>query len=347
MSAWFQAECPQAPQRDPRLDDAAAVAAQGAEGRTPDLVDLRFALRRAGVVDEHMLPLHLPDGDPQAALRASLSSAGPAACAMTHGGAAHRRGPAATTLILVRRVVTLDRPPALQIQGDELALAGALAAGFRSPSLLYSGPDGRVGEGVVTRRLGARFSAVAPLRAGPGRYRIEVLVEGPTGPTVAALFSVWTGVSPPVVPTVRLAPEGTPMELLAAERRRRGLPALRRHDSLNAAALAHSVDMRRGRWFGHRSPEGRGPTERLLAAGVRSGRVLENVAIAATPARAHLEVLESPGHLRNLLDPRVTHVGVGVHEAGGRAYVTWLFAELKTSTAGGRARKKGPGSTTP
>ena len=137
------------------------------------------------------------------------------------------------------------------------------------------------------------------------------------------------------------------MQLLAAERRRRGLPVLRRHDGMDAAALAHSVDMRRRRWFGHRSPEGRGPTERLLAAGIRSGRVLENVALATTPARAHLEVLESPGHLRNLLDPRVTHVGVGVHEADGRAYVTWLFAELRTSSAAGRARTTGPASTTP
>jgi uncharacterized protein YkwD len=53
-------------------------------------------------------------------------------------------------------------------------------------------------------------------------------------------------------------------------------------------------------------------TTRLVARGLRFTQAGENLANASTPRQALAAMLSSPGHKKNLLDPRWTHVGVGV-----------------------------------
>ena len=57
VSAWYQAQGLPAPQRDPRLDAAAAIAAQRAADGAHTEEDLRFSLRRAGIVDHEILTI--------------------------------------------------------------------------------------------------------------------------------------------------------------------------------------------------------------------------------------------------------------------------------------------------
>lgn len=333
VGAWFSAQGIPTPQRDPRLDDAAAIASSRAgEGATGE-ADLRFALRRAGVVDSEVISVRSAGSARR--ILAELDRRGPQAAAMTHWGAAGDDA----TVILARRMVRLDSPPPLRVRGDSLLLTGGLTEGWSELHVLFSRPDGQVVDAPIRRKPAGGFDTRIPLTAGPGRYRVELLVEGPT---VAALFSVWSGTEAPLVPEVRLPPRfRSPAANLEETRRRAGAPPLRRLDALDAVALAHSADMARRGYFAHRSPDGAGPLERVARSGVTAGRVLENIATASDPARAHMQVVDSPGHLRNMVDPAVTDYGLGVFWDAGVAYVTWVFAELRTSSGAGTARRSG------
>lgn len=52
----------------------------------------------------------------------------------------------------------------------------------------------------------------------------------------------------------------------------------------------------------------------------------ENVGYASSIEKVHSAFLESPAHRKALLDPRYTHVGVGVTERNGRLWVAVVFA---------------------
>lgn len=139
------------------------------------------------------------------------------------------------------------------------------------------------------------------------------------------------------------------------ERTKRGLKPLNVRREILPAARFHSLDMGVNNFFGHDSPRGRDHRFRLTAfdrTGVYSMSA-ENVAksaqtctdgynrpipcreargiAVATPSDVvtslHRQLMNSPGHRRNILDPRATHVAVGVARGNDGFYVTQLFAE--------------------
>lgn len=52
----------------------------------------------------------------------------------------------------------------------------------------------------------------------------------------------------------------------------------------------------------------------------------ENIAYNASVGAAFDALVDSPGHLRNMVNSGFTHLGVGVHVENGRVYVTQVFA---------------------
>ena len=101
---------------------------------------------------------------------------------------------------------------------------------------------------------------------------------------------------------------------------------------VSRAARAHSEDMLERGYLGHLAPSGESPHARARRAGVDAARLLENVSVAPDLARAHAALLDSPGHRRNVLDPEVTHVGLGVarglQSERPVLYLTQVFAKL-------------------
>jgi uncharacterized protein YkwD len=98
------------------------------------------------------------------------------------------------------------------------------------------------------------------------------------------------------------------------------LPALRENRRLRKAAVAHSRDMVRDRFFEHTTPEGATMVDRILRARyVREDQgwaLGENLAWGTgsfgTPRGAVDAWMESPGHRENLLRRTYRHVGIGV-----------------------------------
>jgi uncharacterized protein YkwD len=103
-------------------------------------------------------------------------------------------------------------------------------------------------------------------------------------------------------------------------RAKRDLPLLHEHKRLRRAALGHSRDMVRDRYFDHTTPEGVTMVDRILRAGyVREaqgwalGENLEwGTGSLATPRGAVDAWMKSPGHRANVLRRSYRELGVGV-----------------------------------
>lgn len=110
-------------------------------------------------------------------------------------------------------------------------------------------------------------------------------------------------------------PDGVVREfqrLANAHRRSIGCGPLAWDPLAGGVAQAHAEDMVRRDYFSHRNPEGRGPFDRLRAAGVTYAAAAENLAFGYPTAAGVLRGwLESPGHRRNLENCRYTTHGVG------------------------------------
>ena len=107
--------------------------------------------------------------------------------------------------------------------------------------------------------------------------------------------------------------------LLNAERRRRGLGALRPEPRLRLAALRHSRDMARRGYLEHVTPEGLDHAERIARAGYPLGARSvsgENLASGEREAAAPAVIVDgwmhSPGHRRNILRPEFREIGIGI-----------------------------------
>jgi hypothetical protein len=71
--------------------------------------------------------------------------------------------------------------------------------------------------------------------------------------------------------------------------------------------------------------------ERAKRAGARFSVIAENVAQAPTAVRIHDAWMASPGHRGNLLDPRVTDVGIRVVRRDGELYAVEDFSRAVES----------------
>jgi uncharacterized protein YkwD len=117
---------------------------------------------------------------------------------------------------------------------------------------------------------------------------------------------------------VSLPPAGTTgvrdfVELLNDQRRQADCAPLQWHDGAAAVAVAHSADMQRRGYFSHDTPEGRGPFDRLRAAGVGYAAAAENIGQGPrTGAEALTLWMNSAGHRRNMLNCTYTHHGVAM-----------------------------------
>jgi uncharacterized protein YkwD len=98
------------------------------------------------------------------------------------------------------------------------------------------------------------------------------------------------------------------------------LPKLQLHPALQKAAKEQSVLMARKQKMAHRVGFGHSFSARLKRAGYR-GLAAENIARGQkTLARVLKGWMNSPGHRKNMLHPRMRYFGLSVAKSGGRNY---------------------------
>ena len=236
-----------------------------------------------------------------------------------------------------RRAELRPFPRKLKAPGTH-ELCGELWPPLGQPEVFVTLPTGRVEKKTRVKATSPGFCTEIGL-ATPGRYAIEVLGTGPSGPEVAALFSVevgdvppgtdraagsaaasWPSPSSPAEPTTVREARAALLGRINALRAANGVPSVLFDQRLDAVAQAYAERMALGHFFAHVAPEGDSLSERLRAAGYAFSANGENLGRGPGPLAAHSSVEESPGHRRNLLLPVFSRLGVGValETTGGR-----------------------------
>lgn len=338
VAASFVAAHAPIPSRDGGLDRAAEGLLDAGAGE-----DVRRRVRAEGVRDGLAVPV-VVDGPATAGVvqgfegyvRDHIAPQG-----VTRYGLA--ASPERVVLIFVRRVLEVEEAPRRGKVGHVERLVGRLvghdAPAYRQVRLVVGRPDGRV-DTIQADRDGDRVFVNVPFFGGAGRYDCELVADGPRGHEVLALWRLRAGLLGDPVPhaAARPAAQASPrtatsalaspeaqarrlVDLLNASRARLGLRRLRWDPKLARTARAQARAMAAAGMAAHVLPGGLGATERAERAGITSSRFYENVAMASSIEQAHADLWASPTHRLAIIDPLVSHVGVGVasvDSAGGR-----------------------------
>lgn len=114
------------------------------------------------------------------------------------------------------------------------------------------------------------------------------------------------------------------------ERVARGIPSLTDDTEVGIVALNHSAKMAYEKKLSHVFPGYPSLGERLMQAGIFFMKFGENVAYSDTPVATliHKELMDSPEHRANILDPDYSHCAIRVVENNGTFFVTQNFTRL-------------------
>ena len=110
------------------------------------------------------------------------------------------------------------------------------------------------------------------------------------------------------------------------ERAQRSLPALQWDESLAAAARKHANRMAFYNILEHQLSGEPDLRARLTEAGARFSMIAENIAVAPNPETIHAGWMHSPGHRRNILDPRLAAVGIAAVRGTGGLFAVQDFS---------------------
>jgi hypothetical protein len=117
-------------------------------------------------------------------------------------------------------------------------------------------------------------------------------------------------------------------EALNRERTAHGLSALQWDETLFKAARQHALLMLNLNRLEHRLPSEPNLEDRLAEAGARFGVIAENIAIGPNPQIIHGGWMDSPGHRKNILDPRLTSVGIAAVRGPGGLFAVQDFSQI-------------------
>ncbi|MDW8247496.1 MAG: CAP domain-containing protein [Sandaracinaceae bacterium] len=234
------------------------------------------------------------------------------------------------------RYLALQPIPREMSVRSPITIKGQLDESHVQPVLVVETPGGEVKR--VMLGEGREFHVDLPTPA-KGSYRLEILARSERGEEVVANFVVYAGEHAPskfIAPKVQLVPEKLPEEVEAKlldyiqeERRKVGLGPIERSRQLDAVARAHAIDMRDRRSISHFSPTTGSPFDRVRAAGIASGLVLENVGRGYSSYEIHQGFRASPGHFANIIHPGINSVGIGVvTEDEGETRRAFIVAEV-------------------
>jgi uncharacterized YkwD family protein len=147
-----------------------------------------------------------------------------------------------------------------------------------------------------------------------------------TTPTQATQTTVTTPTTPstnptlPVIPsvTVLTADEQKMVDMINQERIAAGLNPVKVDLRLASVGRTKANDMKVNNYFSHTSPTYGSPWAMMQQVGITVRWAGENISGNKSVEGSMAALMLSPGHRANILDPRFTHVGVGI--AYGSAY---------------------------
>lgn len=112
--------------------------------------------------------------------------------------------------------------------------------------------------------------------------------------------------------TVLPSDEAMMLKLVNRERIKYHLGILKLDSRLVQAARMKARDIAEKGYFDHISPTYGSPFEMMAKLGIKFRMAAENLAGHQTVEQAHVGLMKSPGHRKNILTPEFTHIGIGV-----------------------------------
>ncbi len=333
------------PVLDARLNRVAADIAHLSRGMRPPPSDaVRFLANHQGVVEPDPAiytlvgPANIPGVLEQ--YRRSLVKVFPRGQWNRVGLASLQRDNEVTVVVTLWEQFAEIAPVPRELPSEGRApLAVRLLAKFAKPQIVVTLPGGFVRGLPTTVAKDGTLKTEVRCISGDGRYQVEVLASGSSGPLVLANFPVFCGVRAPLDISAYeeddaddIDPADAEQELLALINQARmaaGLRELVWDNRLSAIARAHSRDMLAGNFVAHVSPTTGDALARMKRAGLAFPLLVENVGQEGGVQQAHRGFMASPGHRANVLNPQVSRIGIGVVvKKGGGAplIVTELFA---------------------
>jgi len=139
------------------------------------------------------------------------------------------------------------------------------------------------------------------------------------GYTIKIVRTTSTTPAKPTTPTTPATPvqgltqdEQTMFNLVNQERAKAGVAPLKIDLQLVKLARMKSQDMVDKGYFSHTSPTYGSPFDMMKAYGVSYSYAGENIAGASSVQAAHTNLMNSPSHRENILNPHYTRIGIGI-----------------------------------
>lgn len=105
------------------------------------------------------------------------------------------------------------------------------------------------------------------------------------------------------------------LQLVNEERAKAEVKVVVADEALREVGRRHSLDMFRRGYFSHYTPENLDPFDRMDALSITYQAAGENLALAPTVEAAHIGLMNSPGHKKNILNPRFGKLGIGCYNS--------------------------------
>lgn len=182
-----------------------------------------------------------------------------------------------------------------------------------APSIWISQPA--LGGNVVSLKNIYTQPSTSPVTTSPTPVVAPAPAPVPV-PTPTPSTTPTPSVIPPV--TVLTADEQLMMDMINQQRQAAGVKPVIADLRLTAVGRAKANDMKINNYFSHTSPTYGSPWAMMQQVGITVRWAGENISANKSVAGSMASLMQSPGHRANILDPRFTHVGVGI--AYGSAY---------------------------
>ncbi|HEY2276642.1 MAG TPA: CAP domain-containing protein, partial [Steroidobacteraceae bacterium] len=181
---------------------------------------------------------------------------------------------------------------------------------------------------VLAAASGSRWSSPPEAAVAPpptARYRLPPAGEAPAGaPSKAGSALPRTATPAMSARALQLVNEARARGAQCGSQSFGPAPPLALSGTLAGVALGHATDMAVHDYFEHEDLSGQSPADRVRASGYSEKLVGENIAYGPKSVEEVVTGwLASPGHCRNIMDPRFVQMGIGL--APGRAARHGLF----------------------
>ena len=117
----------------------------------------------------------------------------------------------------------------------------------------------------------------------------------------------------PAAPSWMTAAEAQAFTLLNETRIKNGVPPVQAHQDLTAQARLKAIDMVENNYFSHTSPTYGSAANMVRRAGIPFSALAENLSMASSVYRAHLQLeFSTQGHRQIMLNANFNYVGIAV-----------------------------------